>query len=200
MSSCPRVLVSSSSTVTSMVGTVPVRVAAVTSVRRGLWGMVRTENARLGFALLVPSLPVGVRTAKNHLILDPPRSRPPPRPRFAFMLPPAPRGRALAIPSRFRCARTFECGDQWRSTFNQMSIRCQSDVNQMSIRCQSDVNQMSIRCLSDVYQMSIRCLSDVYQMSIRCNPCTRTFERRLLGSGEAASPNSTLARFHSRMW
>ena len=49
----------------------PVRVAAVTSVRRGLWGMVRTENARLGFALLVPSLPVGVRTAKNHLILDP---------------------------------------------------------------------------------------------------------------------------------
>jgi hypothetical protein len=68
----------------------------------------------------------GRSTAENHHFLEPPRSRPPPR--FAFILPPAPRGRAPASPSRFRCARTFE----WRRS---VAINLQSDVNQMSIRC-----------------------------------------------------------------
>ena len=80
------------------------------------WWARRTRTA---FAVVA-----GRSTAETHLILDPPRSRPP---RFAFTLPPAPRGRAPANPSRFRCARTFlSGGDQWRSTCNQMSIRCQS--------------------------------------------------------------------------
>ena len=83
------------------------------------WWARRTRSTAFAFV-------AGRSTAENHLILDPPRSRPP---RFAFTLPPAPRGRAPANPSRFRCARTFlSGGDQWRSTCNQMSIRCQSDA------------------------------------------------------------------------